>query len=102
MKKNMAIILILVAVVLCSCPSILYAVGTFYYSSSPELVSAMITTGAQTTGGSVPQGDINSVVTFVRLSAGCLLCLGILIPVIVGFITLRMARKKEEQVPPIQ
>ena len=33
--------------------------------------------------------------TMIRTTVGCALCLGILIPIVTGFIALRMARKKE-------
>jgi hypothetical protein len=97
MKRSVAIVLILVAVFLCACPSLAYAGGTFYYTSSPELMADAINAGAQTTGMVAPDADMGSVANFLRVSAGCLTCLGVLIPVAVGVITLRAAKKKEQQ-----
>ena len=96
MKKNIAIILILVAVVLCACPSLAYAGVMVYGTSSPELINNAFDTSAQMMGVTIPPAEIESTVTTIRVTAGCAACLGILVPIIVGLITLRMARKKEQ------
>jgi hypothetical protein len=99
MKKNVAIILIIVAVVLCTCPSLIFGGINFYTASSPAVAATMSALGAQTMGAT-PPAPVDS--TTGMIGGACTICIGILIPVVVALVTLRMARKKEaaESLPP--
>jgi hypothetical protein len=94
MKKSMAIVLIVVAVVLCACPSLFFGGGTFFLSASPGGIATAMANSQQVTGIIVPQSDMGAAVALSKVFAGGTICLGLAVPVVVGLITLRMARKK--------
>jgi hypothetical protein len=99
MKKNVAIILIIVAVVLCSCPALLGGIYSLSILSSPELIPMAIANG----GMSKDPRIIDASLMIYRVLSGCVICLGVIIPVVVGVITFRMTRKNEAaQTPPPQ
>jgi hypothetical protein len=94
MKKSVAIILIVVFVLLCTCPTLFFGVGAISGSGSPEIMATAYTAGQQFTGitpSTAP--DFATLAVTLRGTAACAICLGILIPLVVGFVTLRMARK---------
>jgi hypothetical protein len=94
MKKKVAIILIVVAVVLCSCPSLAFGGINLITASSPEMAATMVALGAKTIGQPAPTAADPMSAIFL---GGCVICIGVIIPVVVALVTLRMARKKEAQ-----
>jgi hypothetical protein len=94
MKKSIAIVLILVVIVLCTCPTLFFGVGTFATTSSPGGIATAMANSQQITGINVPQSDMGAMIALSKVFAGGTICLGLVIPVVVGLITLRMARKK--------
>jgi len=96
MKKSVAIILTIVAVVLCSCPTLVFGVASFIITSTPEGIAEALAAGQQATG-ITPQGDPGAGIAFAKILAGSGICLGLVVPVVVGLITFRMARKRAAQ-----
>jgi hypothetical protein len=97
MKKSVAIILVIVAVLLCTCPLLVTGVSTFVASGTPEGIEQAVANAEQVTGVEIAPADIGAAVSGAQALAGCGLCLGVLIPVAVGLITFRMARKQNLQ-----
>lgn len=89
MKKSIVIILMLIAFVLCTCPSLLYSGALFFASSSPKLAAQYANVS--------PQSDMGAVIVLVRVLGACIFCFGTAIPLVVGLITFRLARKKAVQ-----
>jgi quinol-cytochrome oxidoreductase complex cytochrome b subunit len=97
MKKSIAIVLILVAIVLCTCPTLFLGVGTFATTSSPEGIATVIANSQQITGINIAQSDVGPAITMARFISASGICLGLVIPLVVGLITFRMARKQGAQ-----
>jgi hypothetical protein len=103
MKKSVAIVLIIVAVVLCSCPALVAGIGSVSSGSSPEIIATALVDSQSATGMAPPTTDPGTIANLAKVSGGCLICLGLIIPLVVGVVTLRMANKKEAaQIPPSQ
>ncbi len=102
MKKSIAIVLILVVIVLCTCPTLFFGVGTFVTASSPEGIATVIANAHEVTGVNIPPSDVGSSITVAKVFSAGGICLGLVIPVVVGLITLRMARKKAAETQPPQ
>jgi len=99
MKKSIAIVLIVIAVVFCTCPSLVFGGINLYTASSPAMAATLSAQGSETLGQAPQSSPLNPMTAMI--TGGCALCVGVLIPIVVGLITLRMARKKEaESLPP--
>jgi hypothetical protein len=103
MKKSVAIVLIVVSVVICSCPSLAYGVGSLVMKWSPAELAGLAANAQSTTGTEMTPEIIALVGTIFKVLSGCIILLGLAIPLVVGLITLRMARKHQAaQTPPLQ
>ena len=85
MNRNIAIILTIVTVLCCGCPG-LYSLGNFVFSFfyvSPDTTRALAGSGL----------DPATVLLMSRLLVLCGGLLGLVIPLAVGFVSFRMAKK---------
>lgn len=99
MKRNVAIILTLVAVLLCGCPGLASCVISAYsMTTTPDkIIEAMQNAGFDSAMISQMQQSAN-MTTSMWVARGFWACLALIliaIPVLVGIFTLRAAKKRE-------
>lgn len=101
MNRTWAIVLTIVSVVLCGCPGLLGLVFVLrYYPSGAEMAAQMAEIQQQTGVDWKVLGGPDNAVLITKLLFIVAALIFIVVPIVVGLITFRAAKKKAAALPP--